>query len=119
MTTAIYPGSFDPITNGHLDIVNRAAKLFDELIVGVFATPSRKYLLFTTEERVELAKQAVAQLPNVKVKSYTGLTVDFIRKSKSAVMVRGLRMSGDFEREFDMALMNKNRSPSASPIVWS
>ncbi len=107
MTTAIYPGSFDPITNGHLDIITRAAKLFDELIIGIFDTPP-KYLLFTTEERVQLAKQAVANLPNVKVEPYTGLTVDFARKVKSTVMVRGLRMTGDFEREFDMAIMNKN-----------
>ncbi len=106
MTSAIYPGSFDPVTNGHLDIANRAAALFDELIIGVYDRPS-KHLLFSTGERVDLMKKAVAHLRNVRVASYTGLTVDFARKMKAKVMVRGLRMSSDFEREFEMALMNK------------
>lgn len=106
MTSAIYPGSFDPVTNGHLDIANRAAALFDELIIGVYDRPS-KHLLFSTDERVDLMKKAVAHLRNVRVASYSGLTVDFARKMKAKVMVRGLRMSSDFEREFEMALMNK------------
>ena len=106
MTVAVYPGSFDPITNGHLDIVTRAAKLFDRLIIGVYDTPDKR-LLFTTEERVKLATEAVAHLPNVDVESYKGLTVDFARDVKAQVIVRGLRMSADFEREFDMAMMNK------------
>ncbi len=106
MTVAVYPGSFDPITNGHLDIVTRAAKLFDSLIIGVYDTPDKR-LLFTTEERVKLATEAVAHLPNVDVESYKGLTVDFARDAKAQVIVRGLRMSADFEREFDMAMMNK------------
>ena len=106
MTNAIYPGSFDPVTNGHLDIANRAAALFDELIIGVYDRPL-KYLMFSTEERVDLIKKSVAHLPNVRVTSYGGLTVDFAREMKAKVMVRGLRMSSDFEREFEMALMNK------------
>ena len=106
MTVAVYPGSFDPITNGHLDIVTRAAKLFDRLIIGVYDTPDKR-LLFTTEERIKLATEAVAHLPNVDVESYKGLTVDFAREVKAQVIVRGLRMSADFEREFDMAMMNK------------
>ena len=106
MTVAVYPGSFDPITNGHLDIVTRAAKLFDRLIIGVYDTPDKR-LLFTTEERVKLATEAVVHLPNVGVQSYKGLTVDFARDVKAQVIVRGLRMSADFEREFDMAMMNK------------
>ena len=106
MTNAIYPGSFDPVTNGHLDIANRAASLFDELIIGVYDRP-QKHLMFSTEERMDLIKKAVAHLPNVRVTSYNGLTVDFARKMKAKVMVRGLRMSSDFEREFEMALMNK------------
>lgn len=106
MTVAVYPGSFDPITNGHLDIVTRAAKLFDRLIIGVYDTPDKR-LLFTTEERVKLAAEAVAHLPNVDVESYKGLTVDFARGVKAQVIVRGLRVSADFEREFDMAMMNK------------
>lgn len=110
MTVAIYPGSFDPITNGHLDITARAAKLFEKLIIGIYDTPA-KYLLFTTEERVDLARQAVANLPNVGVESFTGLAVDFAKEVKARVMVRGLRMGGDFEREFNMAMLNKKLFP--------
>ncbi len=110
MTTAIYPGSFDPITNGHLDIATRAAKLFEKLIIGVYDVPG-KNVLFTTEERVELVRQAIANLPNVEVESYSGLTVDFAKKVKAQTMVRGLRISADFQREFDMAMMNKRLFP--------
>lgn len=110
MTIAIYPGSFDPITNGHLDIATRAAKLFDKLIIGIYEAPN-KHPLFTIEERVALAKQAVANLPNVEVESFTGLTVDFAKRVNAQAMVRGLRMSADFEREFDMAMMNKRLFP--------
>lgn len=110
MTIAIYPGSFDPITNGHLDIVTRAARLFEKLIVGVYDAPD-KNVLFTTEERVELVRQAIANLPNVEVESYSGLTVDFAKKAKAQTMVRGLRISADFQREFDMAMMNKRLFP--------
>lgn len=106
MTNAIYPGSFDPVTNGHLDIANRAAALFDEVIIGVYDRPS-KHLMFSTAERVNLVKKAVVHLPNVRVAAYEELTVDFARKMKAKVIVRGLRMSSDFEREFEMALMNK------------
>jgi len=110
LTIAIYPGSFDPITNGHLDIATRAAKLFDKLIIGVYDTPN-KHLLFTTEERVEMARRAVVGLANVDVVSFTELTGDFAKKVKAQTMVRGLRMSGDFEREFDMAMMNRRLFP--------
>ena len=110
MSIAIYPGSFDPITNGHLDIATRAAKIFDKLVIGVYETPN-KPILFTAEERVELIRQAIAHLPNVEVESFGGLTVDFARKVKAQAMVRGLRMSADFEREFDMAMMNKKLYP--------
>ena len=110
MTTAIYPGSFDPITNGHLDITTRAAKLFDKLIIGVYDMPDKR-LLFTTAERMEMARKAVIGLPNVKVESFAGLTVEFAKKIKAQAIVRGLRMSADFEREFDMAMMNKRLAP--------
>lgn len=110
MTIAIYPGGFDPMTNGHLDIATRAAKLVDKLIIGVYSIPD-KSLLFTTEERVELVRQAIVGLPNVEVVSYSSLTGEFARKVKAQVMVRGLRINADFEREFDMALMNKNLFP--------
>ena len=110
MTVAIYPGSFDPITNGHLDIATRAAKIFEKLIIGVFETPN-KPILFSAQERVALIRKAVADLPNVEVESFGGLTVDFAKKVKAQAMVRGLRMSADFEREFDMAMMTKKLYP--------
>ena len=110
MTVAIYPGSFDPMTNGHLDIAARAAKLFEKLIIGVFDIPA-KHIIFTTEERVELIRQAIVNMPNVEVQSFNGLAVDFARRVKAQAMVRGLRMSGDFEREFNMAMMNKKLDP--------
>ncbi len=117
MTIAIYPGSFDPITNGHLEVVGRAAKLFDKVVVGVYATPA-KGLLFTAEERVELARQAIGNLPNVEVESFAGLTVDFARKMNAQVMIRGLRMTLDFEREFDMAMMNKKLYPELELVCF-
>jgi pantetheine-phosphate adenylyltransferase len=110
LTIAIYPGTFDPITNGHLDIATRASKIFERLIIGVYDIPNKR-LLFSTEERVELVRQAIAGLPNVEVKAFPDLTVDFARKVGAKVMVRGLRMSTDFEREFEMALMNKKLAP--------
>jgi pantetheine-phosphate adenylyltransferase len=110
LTIAVYPGTFDPITNGHLDIVTRASKLFEKIIIGVYEK-SNKHLVFTTEERVNLIKRAVAHLPNVAVKSFSGLIVDFARREKAQVMVRGLRMTADFEKEFEMALMNRKLAP--------
>ena len=110
MTVAIYPGTFDPITNGHLDIVNRASRLFEKIIIGVYEK-SNKHLLFTKEERVDLVKRAVANIPDVEVKSFHGLAVDFARQEKAQVMIRGLRMNADFEKEFEMALMNRKLAP--------
>jgi len=115
LNIAIYPGSFDPITNGHLDIATRAAKIFDKVIIGVYDIPN-KPLLFTIEERVKLVRQAIADLPNVEVKSFSGLTVDLAKKVKAKAMVRGLRMSADFEREFDMAMMNKRMYPELETV---
>ncbi len=111
MTIAIYPGSFDPITNGHLDIATRAAKLFEKLIIGVYDTPAAKHLLFTTEERVEMVRESIVNLPNIEVKSFNELAIDFAKKVKAQTMVRGLRINADFEREFDMAMMNKKLFP--------
>ena len=110
MTIAIYPGSFDPITNGHLDITTRAAKLFEKLVIGVYATPDKR-LLFSTKDRVELVRNAVVNLPNVEVEAFSGLTVDFAKKVNAQATVRGLRINADFEREFDMAMMNKRLFP--------
>lgn len=114
-TIAIYPGSFDPVTNGHLDIVRRAANLFDEIIVAVFDTPSKR-LLFNTDERVELFRKAVASYPNVRVQKYTGLTVEFARSAGAKAIVRGLRATLDFLREFEMALMNKKLAPDVELV---
>ncbi|MFC1941086.1 pantetheine-phosphate adenylyltransferase [Chloroflexota bacterium] len=115
MTIAVYPGTFDPITNGHLDIATRAAKLFQKVIIGVYDAPAKEPL-FTTVERLELARQAVADLPNVEVKSFSGLTVDFAKAEGAQTMVRGLRIGADFEREFEMALMNKKLSPDCELV---
>lgn len=117
MTTALYPGTFDPITNGHLDIVTRAAAIFDKLIVGIYDRPSKR-LLFSTEERVSLVKQAVAHLSNVRIQAYSGLTVEFARNAGVQVMVRGLRMSSDFEREFEMEMMNKKLAPDIELVCF-
>ena len=110
MTIAIYPGSFDPITNGHLDIIIRAARLFERLVIGVYETPD-KPVLFTTEERAALVREAIVNLPNVEVKVFNGLTVGFAKQMGAQTIVRGLRMSADFEREFDLAMMNKKLDP--------
>lgn len=105
MRVAIYPGSFDPVTNGHLDIITRGSKVFDKLIVGVLVNID-KVGLFTIEERVELIKRVTSHLPNVEVVSFNGLLVDLARKHNSKVILKGLRAVSDFEYEFQMALMN-------------
>ncbi len=115
MTIAIYPGSFDPLTNGHLDVAQRASRLFDRLILGVYATPEKK-LMFSQKERVNLARAAVAQLSNVSVEPYEGLTVDFAHAVGARVMVRGLRVSADFEFEFDLAMMTQKLSPDLEMV---
>lgn len=115
MTIALYPGSFDPVTNGHLDVATRASKLFDKLVIGVFDKPA-KHLMFSVEERVDLWKSAIHHLPNVTVTPYTTLTVNFVTQIGAQVIVRGLRMSSDFEGEFEMALMNKQISPRVESV---
>ncbi len=103
---AIYPGSFDPITNGHVDIIQRGKKIFDSIIVGVLDNPKKKPL-FTTEERVKLIRQVFKKDPAVEVKSFKGLLVDFAHRNKVTIVIRGLRAISDFEYEFQMALMNR------------
>ncbi len=103
---AVYPGTFDPITLGHIDIIKRASKLVDELIVGVLNNNS-KTPLFTPEERVEMIKESVADMPNVKVMAFDGLLVDFAKQQKALFVVRGLRAVTDFEYEFQMAQANR------------
>jgi pantetheine-phosphate adenylyltransferase len=102
----VCPGSFDPVTNGHVDVINRAAALYDELIVGVLVNPG-KAGLFSVEERMELLRDAVADLPNVIVDSFEGLLVDYCRSHDVPVIVKGLRAFGDFEYELQMAQMNR------------
>ena len=116
MTIAIYPGAFDPITNGHLDIATRAAKLFEKVIIGVYDIPAAKDMLFTAEERVELVRQSVADLANVEAESFSGLVVDFARRVGAHTIVRGLRLITDFEREFEMALMNRKLYPDCELV---
>jgi pantetheine-phosphate adenylyltransferase len=117
LTTAFYPGSFDPITNGHLDILKRASSIFDKVILGIYDIP-QKNLLFSVEERVQLAREASKNFGNVEVTSYSGITVEFARKIGAQVMVRGLRASSDFEREFEMALMNKKLAPDVELVCF-
>ena len=110
MDVAVYPGTFDPLTYGHMDIIERAATLVGKLVVGIYENPT-KQPLFPLEQRVSLVEEAVAGLSNVRVKAFKGLTVDFIRQVGGKVMVRGLRANSDFEREFEMALMNRKLAP--------
>lgn len=113
MTVAVYPGKFDPVTNGHLDIVHRAASIFSNVIVGILRSKSTA---FSTEERVEFFRQAVENMPTVSVDQITGLTVDFARQRGATVLVRGIRAVTDFEAEFDMALMNKKMVPEIESV---
>jgi len=111
---AIYPGSFDPITNGHLDVLQRAVGLFDELVVAV-ARDNAKQSLFSVEERVSLI-QEVVRIPNVRVVPFDGLLVDFAAREKAVALVRGLRAVSDFEFEFQLALMNRKLSPALETV---
>jgi pantetheine-phosphate adenylyltransferase len=103
---AVCPGSFDPVTNGHLDIIHRGAKFFDKMIVAVLIN-SKKESLFTVEERVELLRQVTSDLPNVEVDSFNGLLIDYMKKRHAQVLIRGLRAVTDFEYEMQIASMNK------------
>ena len=115
MKGALYPGSFDPITSGHVDLVRRASRLFDRLVVGVYDTPS-KNLLFDTRTRVELAREALAAFANVEVQPYTGLTVEFAHGLGAAAIVRGLRAVSDFEIEMQMAHQHRAIRPDIEVV---
>ena len=111
----IYPGSFDPITNGHLDVINRAATLFDEVVVAV-AFNEQKQGLFTAEERLALLREVSGAMPNIRIAQFDGLLMDFARKEGATAVVRGLRAVSDFEFEFQMALMNRKLEPQIETI---
>jgi len=115
MRIAIYPGSFDPLTNGHLDVAQRAAKLFDRVIVAIAENDS-KHPLFTLAERVAMVKKATAHLPNVQTDSFDGLLVDYVAERKAKAIVRGLRAVSDFEFEFQLALMNRKLDENIETI---
>lgn len=115
MRTAIYPGSFDPFTNGHLDVVQRAARLFDRVIVAV-ARSEGKHPLFTLEERKTLIEISIADMPNVEADSFDSLLVDYVQKQSAQAVLRGLRAVSDFEFEFQMALMNRKLNDSFETI---
>lgn len=103
----VYPGSFDPLTNGHLDIIKRASKLFDKLIVGVLHNGT-KHAIFTMEERVSLIKKCIGEFPNVEVAMFDGLLVEFVKKNNATAIVKGLRAVSDYEYELQMAMLNKH-----------
>ena len=112
---AIYPGSFDPLTNGHLDIINRAALIFEDLIIAVAAN-SEKNILFTKDERVEIIREATSCIENVRVESFNGLLVDYAKKNNVCTIIRGLRTLSDFEYEFRMAIMNRSLDSSIETV---
>lgn len=115
MKRAIYPGSFDPITNGHVDVIERVAQIFDEVVVAV-ARNEQKVPLFTENERVDLIEQAIAKTKGVRVTSFDGLLVEFARNQEATALVRGIRALSDFEFEFQMALMNRKLAPKLETI---
>jgi pantetheine-phosphate adenylyltransferase len=118
MIIAVYPGTFDPLTRGHEDLVRRAASLFDHLVVGVAYSRNKKPF-FSVEERVEIAREVLGHYPNVEVKSFAGLLKDFVREQEGRVIVRGLRAVSDFEYEFQMAGMNRHLLPEVETLFMT
>ena len=115
MITAVYPGSFDPCTNGHLDVIERSSKLFDKVVVGVL-TNSTKNPVFTVSERIELLREVTSEFPNVEICSFSGLLVDFLQEIGAKVVIKGIRAVSDFEYEFQMALTNKALYPEMETL---
>jgi pantetheine-phosphate adenylyltransferase len=115
LVAAVYPGRFDPVTLGHVDIAQRAATLFDRIVIAVYDLPPSG-CLFTTEQRVSLFAEAVKHIEHVEVKAFTGLIVDFAREEAAKALVRGIRAVTDFEAEFDMALMNSKMAPEIESV---
>jgi pantetheine-phosphate adenylyltransferase len=114
-TLAVYPGSFDPLTNGHVDIISRGSRLFDRIIVAILVN-AEKSPLFTLDERVEIAREVFRNHPNVEVDTFGGLLVDYVERRKAQVIVRGLRAVSDFEFEYQMALMNQRLNPRIETV---
>jgi pantetheine-phosphate adenylyltransferase len=112
----MYPGSFDPFTNGHLDVLERALGIFDEVLIAVTANPEKRTSLFTASERVELIRESLGERPNVEVTAYTGLTVDFARARGIRTLVKGLRAYSDFDAELQQALMNRKLAPDVHTV---
>jgi pantetheine-phosphate adenylyltransferase len=112
---AVYPGSFDPLTNGHVDIITRGARLFDRIVVAILVNPD-KSPLFTVAERVEIARTVFRDLSNVEIDTFEGLLVDYVERRKAQVLVRGLRAVSDFEYEFQMALMNRRLNETVETV---
>jgi pantetheine-phosphate adenylyltransferase len=115
LLTAVYPGRFDPVTNGHVDIAQRAASLFRRVVIAIYDLPGDKSL-FSTDERVQMFSDAIKHLDNIEVKAFDGLVVDFARREQARVLVRGIRAVTDFEAELDMALMNKKMAPEIESV---
>lgn len=115
MKIAVYPGSFDPVTNGHLDIIERTTKIVDKLIVAV-AVDSKKSTLFSAQERTDMIKDATKDLEKVKVQSFSGLLTNFVKRNKADIIIRGMRAISDFEHESQLALMNKRLAPEIETI---
>ncbi len=115
MRTCIYSGTFDPVTNGHMDIIYRGAALFDKLIIGV-AKDNYKNVLFSDDERIDILKEVTADLANVEVEAFSGLLMDYCREKDATAVVRGLRAVSDFEYEMQMALMNKKLNPNVETV---
>lgn len=111
MRRAVFPGSFNPVHLGHLDIIKRAVRVFDEVVVAVYENPPGKQIIFDTHERIALLEEAVKDIPNVKVASYRGLTVDYVTAVDAFILIRGMRVFSDFEFEFRMALANQRLAP--------
>ena len=116
MITAICPGSYDPVTNGHVDVIARAARIFDRVVVGVVGTPQHKTTLLSIEERLELLRDAVATIPNVEVDVFKELVVEFARRWEAKVIVKGLRVISDFEWEFQMNQLNRTLAPEIETV---
>jgi pantetheine-phosphate adenylyltransferase len=115
---AIYPGTFDPVTNGHADLIERAANMFNHVVIGIAANPSKKPL-FSLEERVELIKHVTAHLVNVDVIGFTGLLADFAEQQQATILIRGLRAVSDFEYEFQLANMNRRLNPNLESVFMT